>query len=101
MANNRLPGGDELAVLATAIALVSAKVLNTDQLNVYGNFIVAIGSLMLTIAAQDELLKQIQEPESDTAQQIKEIQQLLKQLLKEESTPEQKHSLLDQYHSNI
>lgn len=99
MSNNSLPGGDELALLATAIALVSAKVLTTDQLNVYGNLIVAIGSLMLTIAAQDELLNKLQEPESDTAQQIKEIQQLLTQLLKEEPTSEQKSSLLAQYHS--
>lgn len=73
---------DELTLLAAAIAIISAKVLTIEQLNVYGNFIVAVGSLMLTIAAQEEAMKsQNKSIEADYDQQIRDIKNQLMQLL--------------------
>ncbi|WP_164509059.1 hypothetical protein [Clostridium rectalis] len=44
----------EIAVAANAIALILSKDKTADELNVLGNLIVAVGSLILTIAAQEE-----------------------------------------------
>jgi hypothetical protein len=78
---------DELAIIATFIALAASKVLNTEELNVYGNFLVAIGSVALTIAAQDQALKTSQEKsnnkekKTDMQQQIHELQEQVRQIL--------------------
>ncbi len=48
---------DELALLTTTIAVYFGKILNLEELNVLGNFLVAIGGVMLTIASQEEALK--------------------------------------------
>lgn len=48
---------DDLAVLATVIAIWFSKVLTLEELNFLGNFVVATGGIMLSIAAQEETLK--------------------------------------------
>lgn len=50
----------ELSILANVIALALAEEKTPDQLNVLGNFIVAVGSLLLTIAAQQQSLQNMQ-----------------------------------------
>ncbi|OFI05549.1 hypothetical protein CLOACE_16320 [Clostridium acetireducens DSM 10703] len=44
----------EIAVLATTIALGMAKDKTPDELNVLGNFVVAVGGILLTIAALEQ-----------------------------------------------
>ena len=46
---------DQLALLASLFAIAIADGLTPDETNAFGNFIVAMGSIMLTIAAQQEL----------------------------------------------
>lgn len=75
---------DELAILATAVAVALSKRLTLDQTNIYGNFIVAVGSIMLTMAAQEEALKtKDNDQDTDTKKQLQEMQKQLNQLLKE------------------
>lgn len=74
---------DDLAILATVIAVVFSKTLTVDQTNVYGNFLVAIGSIMLTIAAQEQALKaQSNDQDTDTKNQLQQMQTQLNQFLK-------------------
>jgi len=42
----------ELATLATALGLIIASKFNANQQNVLGNFLEAVGQIILTIAAQ-------------------------------------------------
>lgn len=42
---------DELPLVSASIAISFAKNMTADELNVFGNLIVAIGSEMLTISA--------------------------------------------------
>ncbi|MDD4601098.1 hypothetical protein SDC9_04271 [bioreactor metagenome] len=66
---------DELAGLSLIIAIWVSKILTIEELNVFGNFIVAVGSIILTIAAQEEALKtKMEEPEEDIKKQIKELE---------------------------
>lgn len=74
---------NELAVLATILAVALSKSLTLEQTNVYGNFLVAIGSIMLTIAAQEEAIKgRSDDKDTDTKKQLQEMQEQLNQLLK-------------------
>lgn len=52
---------NDLLILANVIAIALSEGRDADELNVLGNFIVSIGSLMLTAAAQMELLSSKQE----------------------------------------
>lgn len=52
---------EDLLVLTNAIAITLIKDKNPDQINVLGNFIVGVGCLLLTVAAQQQLLDSIQE----------------------------------------
>jgi len=51
----------DLIVLANTIALAFTKDKTADEINLLGNFIVGIGSLMLTFAAQQQYLSSKQE----------------------------------------
>ena len=74
---------NELAVLSTILAIALSKNLTLEQTNVYGNFLVAVGSIMLTIAAQEEATKsQSDNKDTDTKKQLQEMQEQLNQLLK-------------------
>ena len=74
---------DELTFLASLIALILSRGLNADQINILGNFIVAVGSLMTTIAAQEAALIAQSEKNSndDVQKQIKELQEKVQQIL--------------------
>lgn len=56
--NSVSPG--ELTILANAVALILSSDRTADEVNVLGNFITAIGALMLVIAAQQASLESIQ-----------------------------------------
>lgn len=55
----------ELSILANAIAIELAECRSADEINVLGNFIVAVGSLLLTIAAQEQNLQSIQDKQKE------------------------------------
>lgn len=83
---------DELATTATLIAVASSKVLNVEELNVLGNFIIAVGSIMTSIASQEQALKvqkdttksETQEKGDDVQKQIKDIQEQIQYLLQKQ-----------------
>jgi len=54
----------QLSILASAIAIALSEDRDADELNVIGNLIVAIGSIMLTIAAQEQNVKAAQNPQN-------------------------------------
>lgn len=56
---------NELSVLASAIAIELAEGESADEINVLGNFIVAVGSLLLTIAAQEQNLQSIKDKQKE------------------------------------
>jgi hypothetical protein len=51
----------ELSILANVTALVLAEDRTSDDINVLGNFITAVGSLLLAIAAQQQSLQDTQD----------------------------------------
>lgn len=52
---------NELSILANVIAIGLAEGKTADEINVLGNFIVGVGGLLLTIAAQQQSLQAIQD----------------------------------------
>lgn len=68
---------EQLSLFANLLAIAISKGKNADQLNVLGNFIVAVGGLLLTMSAQrvscemrQDKLKQIR----DLKKQIQELE---------------------------
>ncbi|ERI95070.1 hypothetical protein HMPREF1982_00468 [Clostridiales bacterium oral taxon 876 str. F0540] len=57
MANFNSLSPTELAILADAIAIALAEGKSSDEINVLGNLVTAVGALLLTIAAQDQSLR--------------------------------------------
>ncbi len=64
---------EQLSVFANLLAIAISKGKSTDQMNVIGNFIVGIGGLVLTMAAQMQACETTQD-------KLKQIQELKKQL---------------------
>ena len=59
---------EDLLVLTNIIAISLSKDRSADEINVLGNFIVGIGCLMLTLAAQQQFLasqKETNNPKTD------------------------------------
>lgn len=70
--------GDQLIILSALLALVISNDLSSDQLNTLGNYIVAVGSLMLTKAAEMQALESQQDNTmAQMQQQIDQIQKIL------------------------
>ena len=67
---------EQLSIFANLLAIAISKGKSADQLNVIGNFIVAVGSLLLTMAAQ----KSSCETKLDTLAQIKDLKKKIKDL---------------------
>jgi hypothetical protein len=67
----------QLSLLATLIGLLLIDNLNVDQQKVLGNFIVAIGSLMLTAAAE---MSSQQSSDTNMQQQIDDLKRQIKEL---------------------
>jgi len=57
---------EDLLILTNAITLSLSKDKTADELNVLGNFIVGIGCLMLTVAAQQQYIAAQQEANKST-----------------------------------
>lgn len=67
---------EQLSFLANLLAVAISKGKNADQLNVLGNFIVGVGGLILTIAAQLETC----ESKQDKTKQVNDSNKQLKYL---------------------
>ena len=74
----------DLSILVNVVAIALAEGRTPDDLNVIGNSIVGIGSLLLTIAAQQQFLisekdkiKQIKDLKSQIAQNEKDLKNLI------------------------
>lgn len=70
---------DLLSILAALIAIAISQSRNAGELNVLGNFIISIGSLIVTEAAQIET----QKAKQASNDQIKNIEWQIKQLEKQ------------------
>ena len=73
----------QLIIFGTLAAIILSDNKSADELNVLGNLIVAIGSLMLTVAAQDQFLKTKQDNQDqklDIQQQIQRLQMKIDKL---------------------
>ena len=46
----------QLIIIATLLSLLISEGKDSDELNAYGNLIVAIGGLVLAVAAQQDLI---------------------------------------------
>ncbi len=75
----------DLVIIATLLSLLISDDKDSGELNVSGNLIVAVGSLVLTVAAQKEFLKNQQEKDSneDIKKQIKCLQEKCDKLSKD------------------
>lgn len=51
-------GPNEFAILTAVIALAISEGLTAGEINSLGNFITTVGEVMLTIAAQQQLLSE-------------------------------------------
>ena len=58
---------EDLLILTNTIAISLSKDRNADEINVLGNFIVGIGCLMLTIAAQQQYISSLGETNKPTS----------------------------------
>lgn len=67
---------ERLSILSNLFAIAISKGKNADQLNVIGNFIVGVGGLILTIAAQIQAC----ESKQDKIKQINDMKKQLKEL---------------------
>lgn len=71
--------GNQLIILSALISLGVSDNLSSDQLNTLGNLIVAVGSLLLTKAAQIQALESQQDNSmAQMQQQIDQLQVALK-----------------------
>lgn len=76
--------GDQLIILSALMALSIPNNMNVDQLNTLGNFIVAVGSLLLTKAAEIQALESQQDNSmAEVQQQICELQGKLKKYMED------------------
>lgn len=73
----------ELALLATLIGVAIADVRGIEEQNTIGNFIIAIGATILSIASQKQflILAEVKAEEEKNKKEIEEIKQQLQELL--------------------
>lgn len=71
-----IKSSEQLAVFANLLSLSISKGKNSDQLNVIGNFIVAVGGLILAIAAERSSC----EAKQDKLKQIRDLKKQIKNL---------------------
>jgi uncharacterized membrane protein len=74
---------DLLSAFAAITAILISQSRNADELNVLGNFIVSIGSLILTEAAQIAAISAKEDKEKEMKsirQQIDDLQQRLERM---------------------
>lgn len=68
MAEFRDLSPEELSILANIVAIGLTKNRTADEINVFGNLVTAIGSLLLTIAAQKQSLSSLEDQSNQTQQ---------------------------------
>jgi hypothetical protein len=69
---------NDLSILANIIAIIIAKDRTSDEINVLGNLTVAVGGILLLIAAQQQSIQSSQ----DKLKQIKDLKNQIKELEK-------------------
>lgn len=67
---------EQLAIFANLLAIAISKGRSADQLNVIGNFVSGVGTLISTISAQ----KSFCESKQDKLNQIRELKEQIQQL---------------------
>ena len=67
---------EQLTIFTNMLAIAISKGKTSDQLNVIGNFVVSLGSLILTIAAQVQTC----ESKVDKLQQIRQLKKQIQEL---------------------
>ena len=67
---------EQLSFIANLLAITISKGKSTDEVNVIGNFIVGVGGLILTIAAQ----RQFCESKQDKIKQIEDLNKQIKSI---------------------
>ena len=75
----------QIILLATLISLLFSLKMDAEELNVTGNFIVAIGGIILMVAAlkdYSESQQQKQDTKDEIMEEIKKLQERCKQLKK-------------------
>lgn len=70
----------DMAVLIIAIAVCLSDGLSANGLNVLGNFIIAVGSVMLTWAAQKQSLSETSSPSASGQISLSELEKNIKDL---------------------
>ncbi len=80
---------DVLALLAALIAADLTKGMDIEEQNVFGNFIVAVGSIILTMAAAAEAQKKAQEEAKAKADEAKKAQEEAKTKAGEAKKPQE------------
>lgn len=71
-----IKSAEQLSVFANLLAIAISKGKSSDQLNVIGNFIAAVGALLLAMAAERSSC----EEKLDKLQQIKDLKKQIKEL---------------------
>jgi hypothetical protein len=85
----------KLIIISSIIAILISDCRNSDELNVLGNLIVAIGGLVLVVAAQKELINKNNEQEDAKEDIMKQIEILIgKYKICKQNAPTNKNSLL-------
>lgn len=64
MNNKNYLSPNELSILANIVAIILAEGRSANEVNILGNFVSAVGSLLSTIAAQQQSLQDIKEKEA-------------------------------------
>ena len=72
MTDNLCP--NDVLILANVLALSLSEGKSADELNVLGNLIVAVGSLMLTSAAQMQIITSKEEAKCTTIDEATDIE---------------------------
>ena len=71
-----IKSAEQLSVFANLFAIAVSKGRNSDQLNVLGNFVTAVGALLLAMAAERSSC----EEKLDKLQQIRAMKKQIKEL---------------------
>lgn len=68
----------QLIIIGTLLTFIISDDRDSDDLNAFGNLIVSVGSLVLTVAAQKELIKNRTEEKTtkeEISRQISDLQE--------------------------
>ena len=71
---------DSLIVLGSLLSIVVSQNLNTNEINVLGNFVTQVGASLLTKAAQQQNLESQEEMKQQIDDMEKQLAKLKKQL---------------------